>query len=250
MTSLYRQRAVLAMLAAPLAAVAMLGPPANAAATAALAAPGVHSVTAAPASAPNPDRVAVPARYIRTKIRVAGTDRETTATIPIYYITSTNYGFLTGIHACKALGNDGTNQGVVCADVFAYPPSASLGGVAVFPFLESYCQNLADHNDYPACNEKVIPFTLANGAGQVISATTVDACGPYAGTDTPCPSGRQLTGGAHGFLISGCDPEPGTIYEMWSVEYGIGLIHLPTTNKPVGGTASNLASPHAIVCEG
>jgi hypothetical protein len=233
-----RSSAVLALAAAGVAiSCASLG-----ASAASAAVTGSGPRLAAPAGVAHPYRVAVPSGYVHTANRAAVSSTSNAAnTIPVYYITSTNYGYLTGIHACLALGNDGTNQGVECEDVYAYAPSS--GTVAVFPVAEGICQNLANKSDYPQCRTNGIDFALATGIGYN-TPTSTGVCGTY--STSPCvDNGRNYYLGT-GIQLSGCDTTPGDINEVWSVNWNGSAIALPSSRVVL--SKANAASPHAIIC--
>jgi hypothetical protein len=204
----------------------------------------VPRAAATPAKAPFPYHVAVRSGYIHTAGRTASPGipgAASTTSIPIYYITPTNYGYLSGIHACLPLGNDGTNQAVECADLWA-GPDPTPGLVDVYPVAEGYCQNLSDHNSYPKCSFISLELELAQGNGAV-----GDIFGGECGASSaPCGTNRRNYFDGYVLTIGGCDPEPGTAYEFWSVVRDDSMFFLPSGHEVT--SPENLASPHAIIC--
>jgi hypothetical protein len=158
-----------------------------------------------------------------------------TAGIPTYHVTSA--GALAGIHACLSLGNDGINQGVECADLYAAPKN---GGVDVFPLAEGFCNH---GSTYPQCAnvDIFLNVNLGNGASGTIDE---GICGHSNGN---CVNGgRNYFLGSNGFHLTGCGGI-GTTSEVWTVDWAGSDIELPGSALNVAST-SNLGSGHALVC--
>jgi hypothetical protein len=211
-------------------------------ASAATASSGSHAVTTA--VAPNTDHVIYPSYYVTvTGEKVASASAVTSDSIPVYHVTSA--GYLSGIHSCLELGNDGTVQGVQCADMWAEPDGS--GGVIVEEAAEAFC-NVLNSSSYPGCQNIDVGFQLAQGTG-IQTGWDGISCGPDSGLSNTCGTGRQYGIGTYpgtGFDITGCDPEPGTAYEFWTVLMGGNSIQLPSGTTV--SDSSNFAGQHAIVC--
>ena len=138
---------------------------------------------------------------------------------------------LASVHSCKVAGNDGTTQGVFCADV------VDEGGGIFYVEAEAYCQNLSNHS-YPPCADINFGFegasTLSQGAFWVISPNPTHFCGHTAGA---CPTGRRV---AYSPTYSACD-------EVWTVVLSGARIQLPGSDQVVTLSA-NFASAHTTVC--
>jgi hypothetical protein len=201
-------------------------------------------------AAPNPDRVAKPAYYVTaTGQRVAsGTvSADAASSIPVYVITSTNYGYLPLAHACATLGSYGSSSGVECADLYADAPDSALDDVIVFPEAEAYCQS---DGGYPQCADVYIDVGAAEvGGGNNTGFPNAISCGHQLG---PCvKNGRNYGLGEESISVYACGPYQDN-YEIWSVD--------PAETDPGSGIdlpgdhwvqdASNLASHHVIVCDG
>jgi hypothetical protein len=161
----------------------------------------------------------------------------TAAGIPVFHIPNGTAEALPGIHACAALGNDGTTQGVECADIFV---SGGPGDVDIVPQSEAICQNLANRSVFPQCANAVITMGLfASGPTQQGNWDT-EACGH---SDGPCGTPRQIFTG-NMFVafdqVTSCT-------EVWTVVAAGSNIELPVSARTVFSSA-NLGSGHAIVC--
>jgi hypothetical protein len=168
-------------------------------------------------------------------------------TIPIYHISPANQGWLKGIHVCQVLGNDGVNQAVECASLYAFPNnSANPTGVDVYANASGMCQNLANHDLYPQCNRVNINFSLS---GAAFSSSVVDtlACGPGACVVNARNSAFGTKSADIG--LTGCDPATNTAYEFWGVDWSDSTITLPNNTTPKQNSSS-LSSGHVIVCAG
>lgn len=163
-----------------------------------------------------------------------------TGGIPVYLITPTNYGYLSGIHACRVLGGDGNSYGVECADLYATSPAA--GFVDVFAAADGYCQSVAN-GSYPECANVSVLFSSHNGAGDNFAATD-GVCGHSNG---PCVSGGRDSFIGLGYsVVEGC-AGAGTYNEWWTVDQTGSTVELPGSDHTTTST-SNLASQHAIIC--
>jgi len=217
--------------------------------------PAVTAVTSA--IAPPSAAVAVPSAYLNPETGVVTPatreSRLSSSAFPVYYITSTNKGYLSGIHRCRLIGNDGINQGVECADLYAVPDSSDgFPGVDVSAAAEGFCQNLGNTSDYPACQAIDIGFQAAQAGGTITPFWGL-FCGAATGGPN-CTTGRQseIADGAGAYIhqdsITGCVAQPGTVNEYWTTLESGDSIQLPSgTQVAVGG---NWSSQHAIVCPG
>jgi hypothetical protein len=189
-------------------------------------------------------RVAAPSGYVQISSRpaTAGKPAVAPAAIPIYYISPTNYGFLSGIHACRSVVNHSGTQGVICADLYATPYGST--GVQIDPVQESFCNA---GSSYPECYEVVVNFELGQGNGSV-SPVSHFFCASW--EPPSCASGtRNKTGGDNSVaIVQGCNPNPGTANEAWSVILTDSQVGL--SSQYYGIIQPNLGSQHAIVCPG
>lgn len=161
----------------------------------------------------------------------------TPAGIPIFDVGSGSFGLLPDIHACAALGNDGTTQGVECADIYVNGVS---GQVDISPASEAACQNLANPSVFPQCANAAIKMALFFADPGTIQATGWDTgtCGP----SNPCATPRQYFTGpiTSSFPVTSCT-------EVWTVVNAGSNVKLPGSGRTVS-SAANLGSGHAIVC--
>ena len=177
-------------------ALALCGPLATSGASAAGAAVSAPRGTMAPISLPY--HVAYPSKTVTSN----GTDSPAaschincgTGGILIYLISPTNYGYLSGIHACRVLGGDGNSYGVECADLYATAPES--GVVEVYAAADGYCQSVANKS-YLQCANQGILFSAHNGAGDNYVATD-GVCGHSNG---PCVSGGRDSYIEDGFSV-------------------------------------------------
>jgi hypothetical protein len=160
--------------------------------------------------------------------------------IPVYLITPTNYGYLSGIHACRVLGGDGNSYGVECADLYATAPES--GVVDVFAAADGYCQLVANGSSTECANVSIL-FSEHNGAGDNYVATD-GVCGHSYG---PCSGGRNSFIGYGYSVVDSCDISPGSYNEWWTVDQTGSSVQLPVSDRTTAST-SNLASQHAIIC--
>jgi hypothetical protein len=243
-----RLRFLLAMLATVIAAVggSLTAAGASAAATTA------GNPVARP-STPSSGHVAVPSYYVtgtgdRLSLAQVDAHAQTAAasgSLPVYFITSTNYGLLGGTHTCVDVGNYNSMHGIVCAELWAgLNPVAP--GIDVFPAAEEYCQNSAG---YANCYGTEVFFEVAVADAPGASTTVFSiyqGCGD--GFSTPCSSNNRnyYTGGSP-ISRNGCNTTPGHGFEFWSVLDGTSDVE--TAN---GHTfflpGNNFPSLHAIVC--
>lgn len=183
-----------------------------------------------------------PSRFVR--VRVAGRNGASSVeNIPIYVVTSG--GFLKGIHACRALGNDESTQAVMCADIFADPDNNH--GVEVAAGVEGICQNLVNRNDFPRCANIAMTFGIHSAAIN-FGDSTFDECGH---NGELCDIPREIFEGPNFDLPAtpggGCDTTVGGPNEVWTVIQSGSSIELPIS-ADTRDLAANLGSQHAIVC--
>jgi hypothetical protein len=163
----------------------------------------------------------------------------TAAGIPIFHIPNGTSEALPGIHACAALGNDGTTQAVECADIVA---SGGPGFVSIVPQSEAMCQNLANRSVFPQCANALITMSLFTPGPTQQGSWDTEQCGHSAPL---CKTPRQyfLPGLFTTFdQVTSCT-------DVWTVVAAGSNIELPVSAKTVFSSA-NLGSGHAIVCPG
>jgi hypothetical protein len=191
--------------------------------------------------------VAKPAYYVtpagrRVAATAAGADAADS--IPVYEITSTNYGSIPDAHRCVSLGSYGSATGVACSDLYANQPVGGLD--IVIPVSEAYCQ---DGSAYPQCADVLMQNELAQGNGAISTPHAAILCGHELG---PCVNGGRNTGQGIYTTISGCNTTPGTAWEFWTVDLAwVGAksgIDLPGDHWVY--LASNWSSNHVIICVG
>lgn len=199
-----------------------------------------------PAAAPNPNRVVKPAYYVTvTGQRVApGTvSADAASSIPVYYITSTYYGYLPLSHACATLGSYESTAGVECSDVYAVPSGTPGTAVVVYPETEAYCQG---DGGYPQCADISISDEAAMSGST--SRSNVFECGHQYG---PCASDGKNYYEGDWLEVGACGSDL-SLNEVWSVDEAQTT---PGTGIDLPGDhwvqdASNLSSHHVIVCPG
>ena len=164
--------------------------------------------------------------------------------IPVYHLTQDEEGeCLSGIHACRSLGNDGTTQGVECADLY-YGGLNSAGDLIISSVAEGYCQPVSG-GAMTQCANITVSFDFNTGNGESTSSDPgLILCGHSNG---PCMNNRNEVVADFLPIPSGCGG-PGSVHEVWTVDYTDNIIQLPGSDDKVI-SHSNLASQHAIVCE-
>ena len=175
-------------------------------------------------------------------------EREKTATgviaaTSVYPISGAG-AFLSGIHACRALGNDKTYQGVICAQLFA--AATSNGGVAVFQASQGICETLSGTTTQCAENSysmELNAFTASGALRAGITGPSIAKCGHVNG---PCSSSRNTYISSTGEDFTGCNTSSPGPNEVWTTIDTGASIELPVSGKEVNLSA-NLASQHAIV---
>jgi hypothetical protein len=217
--------------------------------TSAAAAP--QATVAVHPEAPAANHVVFPSYYVTpagkrlsvAEFHAEATTQAAAGSLPVFLITSSDYGYLDGIHSCRLVGNPYYDvQGVECADLYADSPKS--GVVAVLPAGEGYCQSAAY---YPQCANVTFKSEVANtlSPGDTITAVSGPVyCGHTHGacaTDAP----NMFTGNSK-ISTTGCNRTPGEGNEFWTVVLPGTTIELPG-DVNVSAT-SNLASQHAIVC--
>jgi hypothetical protein len=206
------------------------------------------STRTAPArSVPGPAHVAKPSFFVTaTGRRIApGAAGLNVADEPVYVITATNYGSLPLAHRCATLGTYGNATGVECSDLYAFPPDG--GQALVVPEAEAYCQG---GGGYPQCADVAIYNALGEANGTSSMSAAAILCGHTLG---PCVNGGRNTGQGNALQTpTGCNPNPGTAYEFWSVDLKFAGfesgVDLPGDHWVY--PSSNLSSNHVIICAG
>ena len=142
-------------------------------------------------------------------------------------------------HACSVgtlsngTTNDGTNEGVFCADV-----SNSTNGSSVIVNMgaEGICQNAFSSTSEPVrCANVDITFALWT-QGEEIAAATME-CGH---NGTLCSTGRTTASIAISVPLTACE-------QVWTVVYAGSTVELPTTGAGVT-LGANLGSGHITIC--
>lgn len=232
------------LLAALAAGIVVLGGSLSATGASAATQAGAAAITHQ--DAPAPSHVAFPSYYVtpagqRLSVAEVDADAETPAesdSVPVFYISSSNEGYLTGIHACEALGSYKGTQGVACADLYA---SISSGDVSVQAAEDGFCQDPAG---YVECAQIVfVPdIAVASPSGTDVYEDDDQSCGHNLGA---CPGGVYQVHGGTPVPPNGCNTAPGEGSEFWTVLAPVTAIELPG-DVDVYSTG-NFASPHAIV---
>jgi hypothetical protein len=231
------------LLAALAAGIVLLG--GSISATGASAATQAGAAATTHQDAPAPSHVAFPSYYVtpagqRLSVAEVDADAETpAASVPVYYISSSNEGLLTGIHACEELGSYKGTQGIVCADLYASINSS--GGVSVQSEEEGYCQGSAGYVEC-ASIAFVTDIAVAAPSGTDVYDNQDQACGHTLGA---CLSGRNYFRGTVPLAPDGCNTAPGDGSEFWTTIVPDTGIELPGDVDVV--LTGNLSSPHAIV---
>jgi hypothetical protein len=182
-----------------------------------------------------------PSSYVR--VRVAGRNGASSIeSIPVYRVVTP--GFISGMHACRALGNDGSTQGVMCADLFA--ERDNTGGVQVSATVEGACESLANRNIFPECAEIDMFFSAHRAQSDFGDPLTLEQCARH--FNDPCSTPREFFEAAPLHDIPGpCNTSVGGPNEVWTV-VGLGSsIELPVSGA-VRFLAANLGSNHGIIC--
>jgi len=161
-------------------------------------------------------------------------------------------------HHCTSIGNDGTTEGIICADIVTSSTSGS------FPYyssgqVEAYCQTISSGAVVQCANINEV-VGIFDPARHVVLGSRF--CGH---TDGACPVGRvdESTGSglSNGDFYwtsdTGCDTNPDSSYVNWSEVLGTGetTIELPHSDKTLAldpGAGANdgddYSSGHYYVC--
>lgn len=129
--------------------------------------------------------------------------------------------------------NDGTNQGVFCADV---KNSTNGATVQVDMGPEGVCQNVHT-SGFTQCADMEFFFALWT-QGRALSPTFHWGCGHA--PNALCPPGRVIVDVTISVPLSGCE-------EAWTVVDAGSTIELPRTARTATLTA-NLGSGHITIC--
>lgn len=154
----------------------------------------------------------------------AGTASAPTAT----HLTTSAAQPLASVHSCKVAGNDGTTQGVFCADIID-----NGNGTATIR-AQAFCQNLSNLS-LPQCADINFQFEGGSAHSGIEGPFGGHFCGHTAGA---CPSNQRFIVDAGPFVV--CD-------EVWTVILSGARIQLPGSDKAVTLSA-NFASAHTTVC--
>jgi hypothetical protein len=116
------RRALLAVALTALVPLGLTAAPATAAMAAApaTASAAVRLATAMPGASRAPATAQTPSPFVQQNFCQSHPTIPSTGTsgsVKVFNIKTLAKGCLAGIHACEATGNDGTNEGVMCADL-------------------------------------------------------------------------------------------------------------------------------------
>jgi hypothetical protein len=137
-------------------------------------------------------------------------------------------------HACAALGGDGTNQAVECADVVT-------DGTYIYPQVEGMCQSLSNSSSFPQCADVHLNFALYEANVGYVTPTVAGLCGHA--------NGSCVSGGRNYFYYTNVPLGVGSgqCVEVWTVLFSGSTIELPVSAQ-TKTSGSNLGSGHAVFC--
>jgi hypothetical protein len=205
--------------------------------------------------------IAVPSYYITpTGERLSAAEVDTgaassaaaAASVPVFHITDSNYGTLTGIHKCEVIGtyHSGSLQAVDCADLYAIPDDIDPNGgdgpyIDVYPATEAYCQG---SGGYTRCSGVFLyaQLEIAQSPGKATEASVDDAGCQYPGLSTAACAGNGRNywtddaGSTYESLSYNCNTTPGQGFEFWTT-----IIYANISSVANDGT---FGGPHAIIC--
>jgi hypothetical protein len=173
-------------------------------------------------------------------VQLPGHNGAASPSIAVFRVPRGTGELLNGIHACRALGNDESTQGVYCADLFA--EDDGHGGVIVVSAAEGFCQTLTNPNNFPRCADMQINLGV-NTPGRS-STIAHDSCGHQFGL---CDIPRQFFEGDDLDITTPCNTSVGGPNEAWTTIQGGSSIELPISSD-TRTLSANLSSQHAIVC--
>lgn len=126
---------------------------------------------------------------------------------------------LASMHTCEAAGNDGTTQGVFCADIVGYSDGT-------FSYqVEAMCQNLFTHS-YPQCADVNYAFEGDSSVYGLLWSGTAH-CGH---TAPACPANQRWIINSGRLILNPCSA-------VWTTVYNGARIELPGSGKVVYGAA-------------
>jgi hypothetical protein len=180
------------------------------------------------------------------------------AALPILHSSSSTTG--QEAHQCQVIGNDGTTQAVVCADILTGVYDADSGeGSYARDQVEAYCQTIST-GAVVQCADVLVTYGLnsaANDSAYPDISSDVE-CGHAYGA---CSTGRNVWSNVtydypwSKWTSSNCDSNVNGESSVWSVIYGGNdtIIELPKSDKSValttGNDGGNEISGHYFICQ-
>lgn len=141
-------------------------------------------------------------------------------------------------HVCNVLGNDGSTEGVHCADL-AYVSNATNTGWMIWPIGEALCQTVSDHVEKQCAGIHQNPGLFDSGA-QINSLPR--NCGRFGGAACPATTRFKMSGNHFELDF----PESGECIDLWA-SMPEDKIVLPVSAKTVGPTP-NVTSGSVEFC--
>ncbi|MFI9275250.1 hypothetical protein ACIGXM_31745 [Kitasatospora sp. NPDC052896] len=174
---------------------------------------------------------------------------------PILYASQGGFA-----HQCTVIGNDGTVEGVVCADIVTgLDPEGVQGQYWAEAQVEAYCQNIQDGIIVQCANATVDFGLFGPGTSWPLNAHTYAQCGHGAGPCAGLYQRNYFHAPSMGYSedINHCSGNVGLETQVQTVDFSENFntsIELPVSDKTVyltplnGNDSPNQASGHYFIC--